>query len=45
MAHGARDVVSQDAGHLHGVYEVRGVLEDGVVGHEVGGPHRRVVPL
>lgn len=39
------DVLGQVPGHLHGVDEVRGVSQDGVVGHEVGGAHPRVVGI
>lgn len=39
------DVLGQVPGHLHGVDEVRGLFQDGVVGHEVGGANTRVVRI
>lgn len=39
------DVLSQFPGHLHGVDEVRGLFQDGVVGHEVVGADPRVVGI
>lgn len=39
------DVLSQFPGHLHGVDEVRGIFQDGVVGHEVVGADPRVVGI
>lgn len=42
-ADGLCDVVCKLSGHLHGVNEVRGVFQDGVVTHEVCGAHISVV--
>lgn len=39
------DVLGQLPGHLHGVGEVRGLFQDGVVGHEVVGADARVVGI
>lgn len=45
MTQGLRDVVGQAAGHLQGVYVVGRILQDGVVGHEVGAAHRCLVEV
>lgn len=43
MLRGLRDVVGQGSSHPQGVDVVRGLLQDGVVGHEVGGAHALLV--
>ena len=45
MAQGLCDVVSQHSRHLQCVNEVGRVLQDGVVGHEVGGAHGRFIEI
>lgn len=37
--------MGQFPAHLHGIDEVRGLSQDGVVGHEVGGADPRVVGI
>lgn len=45
VVYAMRDVLGQFPGHLHGVDEVRGLFQDGVVGHEVAGADPRVVGI
>lgn len=45
MVNGLSDVFSQLSGHFQSVDEVRGLSQDGVVGHEVRGSDRRVVGI
>lgn len=45
MLNGLSDVFCQLSGHFQSVDEVWGPSQDGVVGHEVRGSHRRVVGI
>lgn len=42
---GLTDVLGHHSTHFQSIDEVRGLLQDGVVGHEVRGPHSAVVGL
>lgn len=45
MINGLADIVSQDSGHFQSIYVVWGLLQDGVIRHEVSGSDCCVVGM